>query len=580
MNSTESTLNIEALAIAILALGVAAIACLFAASIAVSFLRERGYRWTQPLFVWAPGVVLTMIPIGFLAELAGAQYVPPVIVLALTLLCICLATTGLKLARDGIEIKKSHSAAKAVRNSTDSFQRFYRSNKIFDAYRETVDLRMPFIGVDRDTDKVVRANLLGVTHGLVPGGSGMGKSHFLTIVAQIWAAAGRAVIIIDPKGDLVFADKSRRLANALGRDFQFYSLTSTGYKNLDQHRRVFQILGYGNPSEAADTFLNSMEFESPHFKAIVEYGLSLVCSALKSSGERPNLRRAQELLNDPRQLAAMLVGLTDAMETSGRTSESDYETFRSGIRFLDQLSSDQVSGLQGAATRCATLADSQAGPSLLPGYLPDLDFVGGIKSGSVIHISIDSQAYPNLAPQVVAFFLSALSAAAGQLMREGWNGKACAMIDEMGAFTGTQGKNLLERSRSAGITTWWSPQSLISTRDTVGPEMVEALIDNCDFVGSFRQQSPESAELLAQVAGTDEGPESTRQEEAILGKFFSRFTGMSSVRQADHFIVHPNEFKHLRKGEMVMIDKTNGKRVLIVRVRAAIEIWQLPEAGQ
>ena len=281
------------------------------------------------------------------------------------------------------------------------------------------------------------------------------------------------------------------------------------------------------------------------------------------------------MLSDPRQLATMLVGLTDAMEVSGRTSDKDYEPFKYGIRFLDQLTSDQVSGLQGAATRCATLADSQAGPSMLPGDLPDLDFVGGIKRGSIIHVSIDSQAYPNLAPQVVAFFLSALSAAAGRLMRDGWNGKACAMIDEMGAFTGTQGKNLLERSRSAGVTTWWSPQSLISIRDTVGPEMVEALIDNCDFIGSFRQQSPESAELLAQVAGTEEGPESTQQEEAMLGKFFSRFTGMSSVRQADHFVVHPNEFKHLRKGEMVMIDKTNGKRVLIVRVRGEIEFWQL-----
>lgn len=575
MNSTESTHDIELLLNALLAFGAAAIACLVTAGIAASFLRRHGYRWTQPLVVWVPGVLLALIPIGLLADLAGDQFVPPVLAMAMSLLLFCLVTSGLKLARDGVETKKSHSAAKAVRNSTDSLQRFYRDWKVVDAYRETVDLRMPFIGEDRDTGKVVRANLLGVTHGLVPGGSGMGKSHFLTIVARICAAAGRAVIIVDPKGDLAFADKSRRLAGALRRDFQFYSLTPTGDEKLDEHRRVFQILGYGNPSEAADTFLNSMEFESPHFKAIVEYGLSLVCSALKSSGERPNLRRAQELLNDPRQLATMLVGLTDSMETSGRTGESEYATFKSGIRFLDQLSSDQASGLQGAATRCATLADSQAGPSMLPGDLPNLDFVGGIKSGSIIHVSIDSQAYPNLAPQVVAFFLSALSAAGGQLMREGWNGKACAMIDEMGAFTGTQGKNLLERSRSAGISTWWSPQSLISIRDTVGPEMVEALIDNCDFIGCFRQQSPESAELLAQVAGTEEGPESTRQEEAMLGKFFSRFTGMSSVRQADHFIVHPNEFKHLRKGEMAMIDKTNGKRVMIVRVRGEIQIWQL-----
>lgn len=574
MNDMETT-NIQHLASMIVVASCLALVCLAAAHFAVRYLQKRRLRWTQPLLIWFPAISVAGAPVLQLVASTNPENFVSVEVAYLSMLGISLMAAGLKLANDQVELKKGSEAARVVRNSTDWFQRVYRMSKNSDGQFELLNLANPYIGENAENGKPVRVKILNVTHGLAPGGSGMGKTHFLILVAMINAAAGRAVIIVDPKGDLRFAMKMLSVANWVGRPFQFFSMRKTGIERLDEKRHSFPIMSYGLPSEIANALLNSLEFDNPHYRAIVEYGVTICCVALLGQGVRPNLRLVRELLMDPRDLANRLSQLADELEREGRTDDEHYAPYRSGVRFLDQLAPDEVSGLRGAATRCATLIDSDAGPALLPSLLPEIDFVKGIKRGDIIHMSVDAQTYPDLAPDVVAFALSALSSAAGTLNAERWNGKACAIIDEMGSLTGEQGRALLERSRSAGITTWWSPQSLAGITETAGMAMTQALLDNCDFFCCFRQQSPTSAEELASLVGTEAAPEATHQEEGLLGKHFGRFTGLSSVRIADHYIVHPNEFKRLRKGRMVMVDSTDERRVEIVDVRSELHLWQL-----
>jgi|GEM_PF-5449551 len=576
MNEFETT-TLQHFATIVLVAACLALACLAAAYAATWQLRKRRLRWTQPLVIWLPATLLVGAPLVQMAVLTMSELVFPIETVILCTLAMSLGAAALKLADDQTQLKNGSEAARAVRNSTDWIQRAYRTSKNTEGELEQLNLAFPYIGQNAENGKPVRAKILNVTHGLVPGGSGMGKTHFLILVAMINAAAGRAVIIVDPKGDPRFALKMLSIANRLNRRFQFFSMRKTGIKRLDQRRHSFPVMSYGMPSEIASALLNSLPFDNAHYKAIVEYGVTICCVALSGEGKRPTLRLVRELLLDPRDLANRLSRLAEELEREGRTDDDLYMPFRSGVRFLDQLALDEISGLRGAANRLGTLVDSDAGPALVPSRLPELNFVQGIRRGDIIHMSVDSQTYPDLAPDVVAFALSALSSAAGVLNAGRWRGKACAIIDEMGSLTGEQGRALLERSRSARITTWWSPQSLAGITETAGMAMTQALLDNCDFFCCFRQQSPTSAEELANLVGTEPAPEATHQEEGLLGKHIGRFTGVSSVRIADHYIVHPNEFKRLRKGRMVMIDNTEERRVEIVDVRSELELWQLGE---
>ena len=105
--------------------------------------------------------------------------------------------------------------------------------------------------------------------------------------------------------------------------------------------------------------------------------------------------------------------------------------------------------------------------------------------------------------------------------------------------------------------------------------MQEALKENCDVIIGHRQTSPESAELLAQMCGTHEVVEYTHQEEGTFGRLLGRNSGLRSKRLTDQFRVHPNQIKELRKGEALVIDKTNGLRVRVIKVRKEIRFSQI-----
>jgi type IV secretory pathway TraG/TraD family ATPase VirD4 len=81
---------------------------------------------------------------------------------------------------------------------------------------------------------------------------------------------------------------------------------------------------------------------------------------------------------------------------------------------------------------------------------------------------------------------------------------------------------------------------------------------------AHRQEVPESAHTIAQIAGTEKIWEVTRQ----LGGHLLGGSGASrgTRRRVEQFIVHPNEIKGLRTGQAVVISKLTGGRPRTVRI--------------
>ena len=81
-----------------------------------------------------------------------------------------------------------------------------------------------------------------------------------------------------------------------------------------------------------------------------------------------------------------------------------------------------------------------------------------------------------------------------------------------------------------------------------------------------RQEVPSSALTIAQIAGTEQVWEETRQIGGSGGLLGGQSAGRGTRRLGEQFIVHPNEIKALRTGEAVVISKIRGARPRTVRI--------------
>jgi conjugal transfer pilus assembly protein TraD len=395
-------------------------------------------------------------------------------------------------------------------------------------------------------------------HTLAVGASGSGKSTTLLRLASEAFAKGLSDILIDLKGDARFRSDVEALAMLHGRRCTVWTLTGGSYWNP---------LARGDRSSRADKLVATEEWTEPHYKRAAERYLQLtfrVLEALAPQGT-PTLEQVVGML-DPKALQKAAEGLP-----------AEHDDLRGRLRaYLGGLDPGQLSGVRGLATRLAVLAESTSGPFLQPGADGvTLDLLNAIRGGEVVLFSLDSLAYPEKAAQVANLIVQDLQAVAGLLLAAGGADepmKALVVIDEFSAMDSDRLLGLLVRARGAGLGVVLSTQELADlSRAATGFE--DQVFGNtcCKLV--HRQDVPESADRFAAAIGTELMWEETMQIEhatGIGGPDRGAATGMGSLRQVDHFRVHPNEIKGLGKGRVVLLTKEPVVRVDRVLVVPAV----------
>jgi len=261
----------------------------------------------------------------------------------------------------------------------------------------------------------------------------------------------------------------------------------------------------------------------------------------------PNLHRVVELLN-PGAFKALVRTLL-----AGRHDQL--------WSYLDGLNRDHLSAIAGLQNRLALLTESQAGNWLHAGRREGIDLAHALLGADVVHFSLNSSTYGGTAAQLGGLIAQDIKAAAGR--RIGTTRGALVVIDEFSALDGDHVLALLARGRSAGIGVVLATQELADL-SRVDPGFLDQVLGNTATKFVMRQEVPTSAETLAQIAGTRQVWEPTRQiDEHALGR---RRTGMGSERLVDTFTVHPNEIKGLGCGELFVIRNDGGRRADRVRV--------------
>ena len=393
-----------------------------------------------------------------------------------------------------------------------------------------------------------------VRHTLVLGATGAGKTVTLGVLAGEALHRHRAVVVVDLKGDTAFAARLADEAHAAGRPFCFWGI---------EGGIVWNPLAAGGPSELKDKLIGLEEWSEPHYKRAAERYLQAVFRVLDAAGEPATLSRVVEHMHAGRLRAAL------------RTVPQPLADELDG--YLDTLDSSAVSAINGLANRLAVITESTAGSR----FEPDLGGVGldlgaAIDRGALVVFSLNSLRYGELAAQIGGLILQDLKTVAGQRLERHRTDRgeldALVVIDEFSALEGDHVLALLARARSARLAIVLATQEL-SDLERVDRGFSDQVLGNTAVKIIHRQDVPESAERLANVAGTTKAWRETfqtdyRLENAANLLLHDGLSGRGTRRQVDEFRVHPNELKNLPTGHAIVIRKTHGVHVAYAHIDA------------
>jgi hypothetical protein len=382
-------------------------------------------------------------------------------------------------------------------------------------------------------------------HALVVGAAGAGKSTTMLAILSDHIARGRPVVALDMKGSPAFARQLGRAAALAGRELRVWTPDGPSHWNP---------LAHGNATALKDMLISTERFSEPHYQRAAERYLQTAFTVLHAAHpERPAHLDDVVAVMEPGRLAARLRDVASPL--AARVAD-----------YLGGLTRDQESAVRGLGTRLALLSESAAGRYLAPGdgpADPAVDLATALEGGDVVLLSLNSSVYGKLAAQLGALAIQDLTSAAGHRLRAGTptDGRGLASatvaIDEFSALGADNLLALLARGREAGVPVLLATQEL-SDLERAGRGFRDQVMGIVGVTIAHRQDVHSSATMISQLAGT----EWTWQETQTVRGLFAR-PGLSrgTRRMAEQPVVHPNEIKNLRVGEMLMIAKLPGTRI-------------------
>jgi type IV secretory pathway TraG/TraD family ATPase VirD4 len=372
----------------------------------------------------------------------------------------------------------------------------------------------------------------GGTHALVVGATGSGKT-----VTQTWMVVqairrGQGAVVVDPKGDRAMRDDIAAAARAAGR--QFIEWTPSGPSLYNPYAR-------GSETEIADKVLAGERFTEPHYLRQAQRYLGHVIRALRGSGRQVTLREIVEHL-DPERLESLL-----------RTI--DAQDVHAAHAYLDGLSAGQRSGLSGIRDRLAILAESDVGVWLDPSDpgTEAFDLLAAVRARAVVYFDLQADRRPLLTQMLGAAIVQDLLTTVAELQSSPV--ATVVVIDEFSAIAAEHVVRLFGRARSAGVSLVLGTQELSDLRPSGRERLLEQVMGNLSVVVAHRQVVPESATLVAELAGTRGAWRIVRHSD-----------GRSTRTRTREGVLDASEVMSLPRGWAAVLVLSDSRRVCVVRV--------------
>jgi conjugal transfer pilus assembly protein TraD len=370
------------------------------------------------------------------------------------------------------------------------------------------------------------------SHTLVLGATGSGKTVSEAWIAGRLVEAGHAAIVVDAKGDRMLRDELER--SAASRGASFLEWTPEG-------PLAYNPYAHGTETEIADKALAGEHFTEPHYLRQAQRYLGHTVRVMHAA-RMPVTPVSLMAHMDPRQLE---VSARELREDEAREVEA----------YLDSLGERQRRDLAGMRDRLSILAESDLRRWLEPAVdRPLLDITRAVQDRGVVYFRLDADRHPLLAGMLASAIIGDLVTLVAQLQTNPV--PTAVMIDEFAAVAAEQVARLFGRARSAGVSLILGTQELADLRQVGERALREQTLGNVETVIAHRQNVPESAELIAHMAGTKAVWVTTQQtDEGLIGIGPS---GRGTRRRGYEFEIHPSQIKQLKTGRAAVVTPGSG----------------------
>jgi conjugal transfer pilus assembly protein TraD len=190
--------------------------------------------------------------------------------------------------------------------------------------------------------------------------------------------------------------------------------------------------------------------------------------------------------------------------------------------YLDSLTPRQGADLAGVRDRLAILAESDVGAWLDPQTdgARRFELLGAVRARAVVYFNLDADRRPLLSQMLGAAIVQDLQSTVAAL--QGRPVPTLAVIDEFSAVAAEQVVRLFGRARSAGLSLVLSTQELADLRLQGRETLLEQVMGNLSVLIAHRQVVPDSAELIASLAGSKGVWRTSRRGDGLLTRTRTR----------------------------------------------------------
>ncbi len=378
-------------------------------------------------------------------------------------------------------------------------------------------------------------------HTLVLGATGAGKTVTEAgIVGRLVDAAGYGAVTLDPKGDLMLHDELEQAADRAG--VPFLEWTPEG-------PLAYNPYAHGTDTEIADKALAGEQFTEPHYLRQAQRYLGHAVRVMHAAGIPVTPVSLMAHL-DPRELEV----------SARRLPEEDAKVVQG---YLDSLTDRQKRDLSGVRDRLSILAESDTRQwldSTTSEHVLDLE--RAVMERAVVYFRLDSDRRPLLSAMLAGAIVGDLVTLVARMETNAV--PTVVLIDEFSAVAAGQVARLFGRARSAGVSLILGTQELADMKSVGDGALREQVLGNLAAMISHRQNVPESAEMIAEFAGTKPVWITTQQTEQKA--FGTGESGKGSRHRGHEFWLHPSDIKNLPTGYAAVITPGSDQPPTITQI--------------
>jgi DNA helicase HerA-like ATPase len=365
-------------------------------------------------------------------------------------------------------------------------------------------------------------------HVYVCGTTGSGKTVALANFVDSGMKYDFPMLIIDGKGD-TGKDSLLDVVQTLGESRKVYVIDLNRPATSDKYNPFCNT----SSTVIKDMLINLSTWTEEHYKLNVERYLQRVIDLISLAEIPVTFRTIVKYI----EKNSFLMLSKDLVQQKKLSKEQDIEN-----KNLSKQSGDIA---ESAIARFSTLLESELGTIFSD---DGIDIYTALKENAIIMFVLNPLLYPELSPLFGNLVIIDSKKAISKLYSEEVK-RRFFIFDEINVYASNSLLDLVNKSRSAGVTCVLASQSLSDLSASVSEHFKNQVIENCNNYIILRQNSPVNAEEWASIVGTYKTLDMTYQIEE------GATTGKGSIRKVHEFALHPDDIKKFETGKGYIVSK-------------------------